>query len=294
MESHSSRRLTGMLVAGALAIAAALGIAKAAASLPAQNGVFALLGGTPKIASKLSVEPGAASSVRLQIQQFALGGQTPILRYDVEMQKLIHLVIVRDDFATFAHVHPAFNGATGTFTETFNRIAHHRYYFYVDTTPRGIGQQVFRFALDSSGPAATPRPMPSIFLPSVVAGPYRVTLDRTQLTANQKQTLALTVFQGRRQATNLRTYLGAAAHAVFVNTTTLIYVHVHPTVLGSEDMSAGGSMANMSSMTSASRVAGPRMQMQLPPLPAGYYKLWVQFRGQDGEVFIAPFTLQVQ
>lgn len=288
MESHSSRRLTGSLVAGALAIAATLGIAMAAPAAPAQNGVFALLGGTPKITSKLRTEPGAASSVRLQIQQFQLNGGAPILRYDVEMQKLIHLIIVRDDFATFAHVHPAFNGATGTFSETFTRIANHRYYFYVDTTPRGIGQQVFRFTLDSAGTPATPRPMPSVFLPSVVAGPYRVTLDRTQLAANQAQTLMLSVFQGRRPAANLRTYLGAAAHAVFINTTTLVYVHVHPMVLGSADMDAAGSMAGMS------RAAGPRMQMKLPPLPAGAYKLWVQFRGQDGEVFTAPFTLQAQ
>lgn len=288
MESHSSRRLTGMFVTGALAVAAALGIARAATAAPPQSGVFALLGGTPKIASKLRTEPGAASSVRLQIQQFALSGGAPILRYDVEMQKLIHLIIVRDDFGTFAHVHPSFNGATGTFSETFTASPNHRYYLYVDTTPRSIGQQVFRFTLDSAGPAATPRPMASIFLPSVVTGPYRVTLDRTQLAANQAQTLMLTVFQGRRLAANLRTYLGAAAHAVFINTSTLAYVHVHPTVLGSPDMDMTGSAESMS------QPAGPRMQMKLPPLPTGTYRLWVQFRGQDGEVFIAPFTLQVQ
>lgn len=287
MESHSSRRLIGTLVTGALAVAVALGIAKAAGP-PGQSGVFALLGGSPKIASKLWTEPRAASSVALKIQQFPLGSQTPVLRYDIEMQKLIHLVIVRDDFATFAHVHPAFNGATGTFSETFTASPNHRYYLYVDTTPRGIGQQVFRFTLVSTGSAATPRPMPSVFLPSVVVGPYRVTLDRTQLAANQTQTLALSVFQGRRLAANLRTYLGAAAHAVFINTTSLAYVHVHPMVLGSRDMDATASMDNMS------RAAGPRMQMKLPPLPAGTYKLWVQFRGQDGEVFTAPFTLQVQ
>ncbi|MGA8325855.1 MAG: hypothetical protein WB757_07235 [Candidatus Cybelea sp.] len=288
MESHSSRRLTGMFVTGALAVAVALGIAKAAQGPPGQSGTFALLGGTPKIASKFWVEPGAASSATLKIQQFQLTGGAPILRYDVEMQKLIHLIIVRDDFGTFAHVHPAFSGATGTFSETFTTSPNHRYYAYVDTTPRGIGQQVFRFTLDSTGPPATPGPMPSVFLPSVVAGPYRVTLDRTQLAANQAQTLELTVFQGRRLAADLRTYLGAAAHAVFINTSTLVYVHVHPMVLGSRDMDTAGSMASMS------RAAGPRMQMKLPPLPAGTYRLWVQFRGREGEVFIAPFTLLAQ
>ncbi|MGA9274091.1 MAG: hypothetical protein WBV67_11440, partial [Candidatus Cybelea sp.] len=59
-------------------------------------------------------------------------------------------------------------------------------------------------------------------------------------------------------------------------------------VLGSRDMDTAGSMASMS------RAAGPRMQMKLPPLPAGTYRLWVQFRGREGEVFIAPFTLLAQ
>jgi hypothetical protein len=284
VESHSSRRLTGMLVAGALAVAAALGVAKASAGPPAQNGVFALFGGTPKIISKFWAEPGAASSTTLKIQQFQLDGRMPIVRYDVEMQKLIHLILVRDDFATFAHVHPAFNGATGTFSETFTGSPNHGYYAYVDTTPRGIGQQVFRFTIESAGPRATPQPELSASLPTVTVGPYRVTLDRTHLAANQEQTLALTVFQGRRLAADLRTYLGAAAHAVFINTTTLVYVHVHPMVLGTQDTNMSASMGSMSR-------AGPRMQMALPPLPAGTYKLWVQFRGREGEVFIAPFTV---
>jgi hypothetical protein len=283
VESHSSRRLTGMLVA-ALAVAA-LGIAKASAATPWQNGTFALFGGTPKIISKFSAEPGVASSITLKIQQFQLDGRMPIFRYDVEMQKLIHLIIVRDDFATFAHLHPAFNGTTGTFSETFPRSPNHRYYAYADTTPRGIGQQVFRFTIESAGPVSTLQPELSASLPTVTVAPYRVTLERTHLVANQAQTLALTVFQGRRLATDLRTYLGAAAHAVFINTTTLTYVHVHPTVLGTQDTNMSGSM------TSMSRAAGPRMQMTLPPLPAGTYKLWVQFRGREGEVFIAPFTV---
>lgn len=288
MESRTRRRLSGALIASALAAVYTGRLASASAGPAAQNGIFALLGGTPKIVSKFWAEPGAGSSTTLKIQQFRLNGRMPILDYDVEMQKLIHLIIVRDDFATFAHVHPAFNGATGTFSESFTKSSNHRYYAYADTTPRGIGQQVFRFTIESTGPIATPRAELSASSPTLTVEPYRVTLDRTHLAANQEQTLALTVFQGRRLAADLRTYLGAAAHAVFIDTTTLVYVHVHPVVLGTQDTNMSASMASMS------RAAGPRMQMKLPPLPAGTYRLWVQFRGRDSEIFTAPFTLLVQ
>jgi hypothetical protein len=40
--------------------------------------------------------------------------------------------------------------------------------------------------------------------------------------------------------------------------------------------------------------AGPHMQMALPALPAGSYKLWLEFRGTGGRLFTAPFTLRVQ
>jgi hypothetical protein len=36
--------------------------------------------------------------------------------------------------------------------------------------------------------------------------------------------------------------------------------------------------------------SGPFMQMELPALPAGTYKVWIQFMG-DGKLYTVPFTL---
>jgi hypothetical protein len=106
-----------------------------------------------------------------------------------------------------------------------------------------------------------------------------VTLARTTLVASRPQTLDLSVSENGRPASDLHTYLGAAAHAVFINTSTLAYVHVHPMVRGAS-MSMG-----------MSGPAGPSMRMALPALPPGVYKLWLQFRGAGNQVFTAPFTL---
>lgn len=281
MEGRARRRLSGTLIVLALTACLA-GVARASVGGAQQSGIFALLGGTPKIFSQFWAEHSQGLTATLNIRQYQIDGKTPILAYDVDMQKLIHLIIVRDDFATFAHVHPAFDPKTGIFSQPFTKEPNHRYYVYADTTPRGIGQQVFRFTLESDGPLASPQPSLGVSPTSTTIGPYTVALARTTLAASRPQTLDLSISENGKPASDLRTYLGAAAHAVFINTATLAYVHVHPMVRGA-------------SMTMGmSGPAGPSMQMTLPALPAGVYKLWLQFRGAGSQVFTVPFTLLSQ
>jgi len=274
--------VSGALGATALAAVLAAGMARASVGPAEQRGVFALLGGTPKILSKFRAVQGTGLSANLQIRQFQLDGKTPILNYDADMQKLIHLIVVRDDFATFAHLHPTFETTTGTFAQTFTKEPNHRYYVYADTVPRHVGQQVFRFTMESDGPLATYKAASTPSSTSVVAAPYTVTLARTTLPANQAQTLTITIFEGGRPARDLGTYLGALAHAIFINTSTLQYAHVHAMARGS----------TMSMVMPAQ--AGPFMQMMVPPLPAGIYKLWIQFSGARAVVYTAPFTILVR
>ena len=281
MESRTRRRLS-LLAAGTLLAFCCAGV-RASVGPAEQRGVFALLDGSPKIVSTFWAEHGSRLSATLKIRQYRLGGTTPILNYDVEMERLMHMVIVRDDFATFAHLHPPFDATTGTFSQPFTKAPNHRYYVYADTTPRGIGQQVFRFTIESDGPVATAPAAPPISSGARSAGPYTVRLDPATLGANSPQLVKVTVLEAGRPAGNLKTYLGAAAHAVFINTSTLAYVHVHPHVLGEH--------GSMPGMVMEMGEAGPRMEMQLPALPAGTYRLWLQFRGAKDRVYTAPFTM---
>ncbi|MGA9945461.1 MAG: hypothetical protein WBP75_10530, partial [Candidatus Cybelea sp.] len=117
---------------------------------------------------------------------------------------------------------------------------------------------------------------------------YTVTLGTATVAAGRPQTVDVTVLKGGRPADDLSTYLGAAAHAVLISVQNLSYVHVHPSVRG-----AGSTNMTMSPgmHMNMGGPAGPLMQMNLPSLPPGDYKLWIEFRGAGGEVFAAPFTL---
>jgi hypothetical protein len=85
--------------------------------------------------------------------------------------------------------------------------------------------------------------------------------------------LPIRIARNGKPATDLHPYLGAAGHAVFIDTSSLAYVHVHP-------MLPGGKMKG----------AGPKMVLHVPGLPVGTYKLWLQFQGGT-KVYTAPFTI---
>ncbi|MBV8148827.1 MAG: hypothetical protein JO092_07030, partial [Candidatus Eremiobacteraeota bacterium] len=112
MESLARRRLI---------LAALVFATVASAGRTEQTGTFALLGGTPKIVSTLWVQHTQGLTATLKIRQFQTDGKTRILNYDVDMQHLMHLVIVRDDFVTFTHYHPIFDTTTGTFQQQFTK-----------------------------------------------------------------------------------------------------------------------------------------------------------------------------
>lgn len=267
--------------------AAVFALAHASAGPPEQTGTFALLGGTPKIVSKFWATMGSGLTSHLNVQQFRIGSTKPILNYSVEMQRTMHMVVVRDDFATFEHLHPAFDTTTGAFVQKFTKAPNHKYYLYADTTPHGLPQQVFRFTMESDGPLAAIAPSLAASAPNAVAGPYTVTLDHTTIGANAPHSLNVTIDKGGRLAGDLGSYLGAASHAVLVNAKTLQYVHVHPMAL---NPSSGGKGPIQMNMTGT----GPRQRMDLPALPAGTYKLWLQFRGAQYEIYTVAFTLAAQ
>lgn len=290
MEGRTRRILSGISVAvcAALLVTGGAKLAHASAGPAEQTGTFALLGGTPKIVSKFWAEMGSGLTSTLKVQQFPIGSSTPLLNYDVEMQKTMHLIVIRDDFATFAHLHPAFNTGTGTFSQQFTKAPNHKYYVYADSTPHGFSQQVFRFTIESDGPQAVNKPPFAMSLPIAAAGPYTVVLQKKTLTADTPQTLDLTIDKGAHPAGDIGSYLGAASHCVFINVATLEYVHVHPTVRNGNNTNAKGPMQmNMTGV-------GPLQRMELPAMPAGTYKLWIQFRGGNDKVYTVPFTIAVQ
>ena len=251
-------------------------------------GTYASPEGKPLVSSVTDVKR-SDGSVALDIVQRKSDSQQVIALYNVEHTQTMHLVAVNDDFTEFQHVHPMLDAKTGHFTQTLEVDPTRRYYVYADTEPTGLGKQVFRFTLQpSAGATSASRPISSSPSPAkTTASPYTVSLSKTTLHAKTPQEIDVAIDRAGKPATDLRPYLGAAAHVVLLNTSTLVYAHVHPMLAG-----ATHSMKAMSEMEMANEKpeAGPRMMMHLDALPAGTYKMWLQFQGGP-TVYTVPLTL---
>ncbi len=254
--------------------------------LGSQMGKWALHGSRAQIVSRLYGRPKSAGT-DLDIVQYRIGSSAPIVRYTIEQTKLMHLILVRDDFREFAHVHPRFS--RGHFIVPITIAQGHRYYVYADSTPDGMPQQVFRFQI---GAGTQPALLQTVLAPSArdaVVGPYNVRLSTTRLVANRPQTLHAVVSRNGVPAADLEPYLGAAAHVVMINTSDLTYFHIHPMDAAS---AAGMNMDHMKMAVPAS-LSG-KMKLAVPPLGShAAYKLWLQFKG-GGTVYAAPFTIVAQ
>ncbi len=246
---------------------------------------FALLGGSQHIDANVTATFPNAHTAHVLIIQKMHGSTTTVRRYDSAMTQLMHVVIVSTDYTQFLHVHPHFDPETGAFTQQFPIDPSKSYLVYADSTPTGLGQQVLRFSLPSAHVSASRPVSRTESARAADAGPDRVTLATTTISAGKGQDIGLEITTNGKPTQGLQPYLGAAGHAVFINVSTLEYVHVHPTLRG---QSMDDDMGNMPHMKKD--VAGPHLVLHVPPLPAGTYKLWFQFR--DAEALrVAPFTI---
>jgi len=303
VEGRTRRRLSRKVVASALAAAVACALAFGAAravraaadsQVNAQMGVFALLGGAQEAIAKGWAHHGVGPAASIKVRLFKSDGTTPVRDYAVRVQNSMHLIIIRDDFATLAYLDTAYNTGTGTVSGDFTADPHRSYYLYSDSIPIGMKRQVFRFKSTPLPPAAPHEPVSTAPTKVASAGPYVVTLERDTFPANSQEILYLQVTRGGSPAQDLVPFLNAAAQAVFINAQTLQYVYLHPMLRGSKiNDYTTYDLAQEGRRIASNSLVGPNMQMVVPPLPAGVYKFWLRFAGgvSMDSYSAGPFTI---
>jgi hypothetical protein len=258
------------------------------ASAQVLKGVSALQGDAPKTEGFLKAEPIAGNPLNqhLDLWMTLPHSPTPIRKYQVEMTQPLHMVIVSDDFKTFFHIHPKLS-TTGHFTITQKFPFPGTWQVYADALPNDLNHQVFRFPITVGTPSPpSPRNLPPTGM-GVQVGPYEVDLSNLRLHAGRMEMITVEILKNGKPAKDLHPYLGAPAHAVFLNTKDLTYVHVHPMAMDAMmDMSKP-----MPDLPDTASVSG-EMMLHIAIREAGAYKMWLQFRGENNQLFIAEFTVQ--
>jgi hypothetical protein len=256
------------------------------------SGTFAFQGGQPVTDGHLRYEPTGSDSLdqHIAIWMSAHGTSQPITSYAVEMTKPLHVIIVDSSLSTFLHIHPT-QGPDGIFRIEQRFPALGTYYLYADGVPNGGDHQVFRFLISIGKGAPTGQ---TALVPTgreLTAGPYTVDLSKARLMAGSVDELEVGVYEGGAPAKNLHPYLGAPAHAVFLNARDLTYVHVHPMPEGAAMPGMDMKGMNMDLPDSASVPA--TMVLHVAVKEPGLYKMWLQFRGGT-QLYIVPFVLRAE
>lgn len=255
----------------------------------------------------------------------------PVVRFEPEHEKQMHLIIVSRDLAHFSHVHPAFEAGDGRFHLDVNRPtddpdnqdaaraipAAGSYFLFSEIKPDGGPIQLVRFTLSASGAEA----LASLDVDAPDSGVYRRFLDsqgrlgrsgdayRAELRLSgtgsstvMELTLSGWMDHGGRGMymglSDLEPWLGMPGHAVVVSAAgdrveDKVFLHLHAE-MGDAGRGGGHSGHDGHHMTAMSGPINPVLRFAFDegaPAP-GVYKVWFQAK-RRGTVLTFPFTLRL-
>jgi hypothetical protein len=207
--------------------------------------------------------------IRLTITQ---NGE-PISDFDINHEKLLHLIIISKDLSYFNHVHPEYKGK-GVFEIANEFPSGGEYRVVADFKPtNGGSMSVMEWITIEGETAPTEAVVTDPILEKKVDG-MRVSLSfEPQLQAGVESTLTFTLVdeQTNQPITELEPYLGSIGHVVVFSEDAERYLHVHAI----EDQGSG-----------------PDALFETDFPTSGVYKIWGQFQ-KDGRVFTVPFVVSV-
>jgi Cu+-exporting ATPase len=230
------------------------------------------------------VRPGRPTKITVRVRD----AETGELVEDLVRthQVWMHMILVRSDLGTFAHIHPEPTDTAGVFrvTATFPTPGE----YAVHTEFRRQGQMAD--VLDSRTVTVAGTAPPAVSLPGrdvreQVFDGVRIRLDGAAHVADTSDfTLSFTDAMTGKPVSDLQPYLGAAGHVVVLRGDGTRFGHRH----AETDDDKGRPVAAMPGTT-----FGPRLDLHVRFQVAGTYRLWGQFRLGDGRVVTAPFTVHV-
>jgi len=197
----------------------------------------------------------------------------PVDKYEVNHEKLLHLIIVNHDLSFFNHIHPEFKG-DGTFTVNTSFPAGGKYKVFADFIPTGGANTTLSEWVKVEGKESKPAAVTvDTKLVREVDGKE---IELIMNAAKPKEDVTLTFnirdAKTKKGIDSLEPYLGAVGHVVILSEDANQYLHVHPT---------------------DEKATGPDAKFATSFPHSGIYKIWGQFQ-QDGEVFTVPFVVNVK
>lgn len=237
-----------------------------------------------------NVQAGQPSLLSFQIR--SPHGQ-PVRFLEYVHEKPMHLLIVSEDLAEFAHIHPELTvGDRYEVTHTFPHGG--RYRLYADFTPPGEAQRIVSFTLNIEGRNRAKQELKADSELTKQQNSLQLTLTPKQkMRAGEDIEFSFTIRDAatNKPVANLEPYLGAWAHFVIIDPQHQSFIHAHPL---EDSGKAQPIQVNQAHVHSAESLGPPPEEVRtIVGFPrAGLYKLWAQFQ-LNGQTIVQPFVLSV-
>lgn len=214
----------------------------------------------------------AGETAKLTVQ-IADNDGNPVNDFEVNHEKLLHLIIVNRDLSFFSHIHPDYEG-NGQFAIDTEFPAGGDYKIFADFVPKGGSAATLSEWVKVNGETEKQTVVQADQKLVQVADGKEVELTLSGTKAGEDVTLTFDIrdAQSKEGIVNLEPYLGAVGHVVILSADAEQYLHVHPI---------------------DERATGPKAQFATAFPKSGTYKIWGQFQ-HNGQVFTVPFVVEVK
>ncbi|HET7415508.1 MAG TPA: heavy metal translocating P-type ATPase [Arthrobacter sp.] len=230
------------------------------------------------------VRAGVPGTVVIKVRDAETGQPVEDLTRSHEVW--MHLIVTRDDLATFAHLHPEPTGRDGELAVDVTFPTTGRYLLHSEFRQQGaMADLLDRHAVTVGAPTQEPaQPKPS---------GREQTVDGIRVTMEGEARIGRTTdfhftFEDAdtgKPVRDLQPYLSAAGHVVLMRSDGTSFVHGHAEAKDAE----GNPVFAM-----PGQEFGPELGVHLQLHTPGVYQLWAQFALADGRVITAPFTVKAE
>jgi hypothetical protein len=197
----------------------------------------------------------------------------PINDFEINHEKLLHLIIVNHDLSFFNHIHPDFQGE-GKFTIETTFPTGGEYKVFADFLPSGGANETLSEWVEVEGEEGKHADIIADSSRIKEVNGKEIELTLSGVKPKEEITLSYNIRDAKTKEgiNNLEPYLGAVGHVVILSADAESYLHVHPL-----DEKASGPIAEFATTFPQS----------------GIYKIWGQFQ-HNGEILTVPFVVDVK
>ena len=226
-----------------------------------------------KLTAPKSLSPNQPINLVIDIQD-ATG--KPINKFDIFQEKIMHLIVVRDDLQFFDHIHPEYK-ENGRFEVTANFPESGNYTLFSDYKPAGNKENVSLMNITIPGTVPLPKNLEKFTKTKTISDTkVNLNISEKNIKVGQAVTLNFDLKDQKNQPIkDLQPYLGEKGHLVIVKSSSPLtasdYIHAH----AMKDATDGK----------------VEFHTQFPK--PGTYKMWMQFN-RNGQIKTADFWVNVE